>query len=581
VNRRIYINKRGILCAEINGITLHSTRNPQKEAETLISRGIPETATGIIVFGSGLLCHLAAIDRLRPELETICLEPDRNWTQLLNEHNLDPKKLCEDFIILRDDWEGKIREYFSRGFELFIPNPYRHLYPEITARLEAEANNYRNRRQVNKNTLKRFAHRWVGNLLVNFHFTDQSMGIGRFLRAYSGMPALLLAGGPSLSKILPSLAELRLRMIVVAVDTAYAACRRHHVEPDFVVAVDPQYWNTKHIERITTSSLKSEPAILISEPSTHPRTFRLLSNPAVFSQSLFPLGQYLESGFESRIPLGSGGSVATTAWDFIRVIGCSQAYVAGLDMGFPESQTHFKGSYFEQSMAYSGKRLKPAEQASAMYLHSGQLSYHPNYRDGKVLSDRRMDVYCSWFEHQLATRAELTTFTLYPDGRKIEGIRTASIQEVINAPQIRDQIDAISARIANIPVQVGDKLTLADSKHRKIQLLENYLHRLHDWCEEALLIITESKTPGIVEDSSEIQPTLEQLDAIDKKILSDENRQIVGFLINDVTESLSHQAEPKTMEEALERSATLYRELKSSADRHLELVKRHYNRFKF
>jgi hypothetical protein len=97
VNRRIYINKRGILCAEINGITLHSTRNPQKEAETLISRGIPETATGIIVFGSGLLCHLAAIDRLRPELETICLEPDRNWTQLLNEHNLDPKKALRRF----------------------------------------------------------------------------------------------------------------------------------------------------------------------------------------------------------------------------------------------------------------------------------------------------------------------------------------------------------------------------------------------------------------------------------------------------------------------------------------------------
>jgi hypothetical protein len=582
---RIFVNERGVLCASVDGITLHSTRDPEKESDSLIRRTLSGDLPGIIAFGSGLLYHLDGIRRAFPEADLICLEPDELWVSQLADRGMDPAARCDHFLLMTGSWEGRIREAFQKGYGMYVPQAYRRLYPEQIRALEEEHLRYRDRAQVNRNTLKRFGSRWVGNLLANFLFTDQGRGINRFIGALRGVPALLLAGGPSLTTVLPLLGELKKRMIIVAVDTAYASCRRAGTEPDFVLAVDPQYWNTKHIERPGPLPDGARPAILVSESSTHPRTFRLLDNPTVFSRSLFPLGEFLESGLEPRIPLGSGGSVATTAWDFLRICGCPRIYAAGLDMGFPGSETHFRGSYFEQTMAFSGTRLAPAEQASAMYLRSGSLSRQRNYAGGTVLSDRRMDIYCNWFEHQIETRRELNTYTLDPRGREIRGIAIAEAEELLAAAPIRDRLDGLlSDLITAAPIPENPRISTegtAGQAQEKLAQLDGFLRRLVDICDRARGLIDSTVSAPAQEREGRMRAILSQLDETDRQILSEENRRIAGFLINDVTEALSTQNVPSNLAEALERSDLLYRELSSSAVRHLELIDRHYNRFKF
>ncbi len=578
-------NERGILCASINGITLHSTRNPEREAASLIERGIQGDPPGVLVFGAGLGYHLEAIRRVDQKISIICIEPEAEWIDNAGSAGRDPRSYCDVLILCSEEnWEERAYDYLHQDFQLLSLAPYRQIYPEISASLQALHYRNENRRQVNRNTLKRFGTRWVSNLIQNHLLHPQERGINRFIAAFSGLPALILAGGPSLTDVLSNLETLRRKMIIVAVDTAYLPCLREGVEPDFVLAVDPQYWNTKHIE----ASARTTPdeadrlqkrAVLVSESSAHPRSFRLLENEAVFSQSLFPLGRFFEAGLEPRIPLGSGGSVATTAWDFLRISGCTSIYAAGLDMGFPRRQTHFKGSYFEESIAYSGHRLEPCEQVSALYLYSGSLKRSENYRGEPMLSDRRMDVYCNWFELQSKNNPQLSTWSLNGQSRKISGFELSDCSELLELPDIRPEIDRRIQERMDIPVIDGGGPGSAeeDGVHNRLFTLKAFLKRLSRVCGEARKAIEESEHDS--PDSA--SGLLAFLDETDKKILSEENRRIAGFLINDVTDSLATGKPAETLDEAIQRSDLLYQKLQESADSHMNLITRYENRFKF
>lgn len=578
----IWTNERGVLCAEIDGITLHSQRDPIKEARRVVQKLEADTDTaGFIVFGSGLGYYLQALSERFPESDIICLEPDAHWLNLAIDAEADPSRFCRQIMPMEQDWQPALSGYLRKNYQLLFLGAYRQLYPQQRHLLEQQISFHRDRTQVNTNTIKRFGRRWVGNLLMNRHIVTSSAGIASGLHAFAGVPALILAGGPSLEDILPRLADLRTRLLIIAVDTAYYRCRSAGAEPDFVVAVDPQYWNTKHIERPCLLPDDQQPAMLISEPSAHPRSFRLMANPRLLAKSLFPLGNYFEQGLNDRIPLGSGGSVATSAWDFARLLGSRKLYMAGLDMGFPQRKTHFKGSYFEQKMAFEGTRLKPAETASALYLYSGSLKYCPDFQGGTVASDRRMDVYCSWFEQQLNDRPEVHTKTLFPQGRNIDGMGVAALEEVSGLPQIREHINSVMSALRNHACKTM-QTTAIDHRGEQQELneLRSYLARTGEVCSQALNILDSLSNLATVSPEHRTQ-ALEALDGIDKKLLSEENRSIGGFLIHHVVNSLENEGEPKNLAQALERSQKLYQGLKESVDQHQDIIKAEEKRIKF
>jgi hypothetical protein len=223
------------------------------------------------------------------------------------------------------------------------------------------------KREVNINTLKRFASLWVRNLLSNLGRFITSPGILVGEKRFSDIPALVLAAGPSLDEVLPDLAALRERCLIVAVDTSYRFCRYQGVEPDFLVTVDPQYWNSRHLDWLPRAG-----TVLVSESSTHPRVFRSVGGreeDIYFVSSFFPLGTYIEQLIGKRGLIGAGGSVATTAWDLCRYLGCSSIYMAGLDLGFPGKRTHARGAFFEESMHGRSTRFYTSEQMNFDYLN--------------------------------------------------------------------------------------------------------------------------------------------------------------------------------------------------------------------
>ena len=579
---RIFRNEGGVLCAEINGVAIHSSRNPQREAEKLMPHIVDPAAKGFVVFGLGLAYHLEVLTKLFPRKKIICFEPDAGWHDLVVMEGIHITGSVAKFVFADSvGWRDALQAYFHEGYQLIAIESQRRAHPQIFEIVNSLYGLYSGRNTVNRNTLKRFGSRWVENLLINFLCLEEQQTINAMRAAFPAVPALLLAGGPSLQASLPLLTRLRQRMLIMAVDTTYLRCREAGVEPDFLIAVDPQYWNTKHFERASfglggqtdQTGQGVNRAILISESSAHPRTFRLLqTQPPCFSASLFPLGAYFEASLPPRDLLGAGGSVATTAWDFLRYIGAVDIYSAGLDMGFPNRETHFRGSYFEESIAMSGTALRPAETAAIHYLFSGRPVYREAYNGKKLLSDKRMDLYCSWFEDKIRQDDRVRSFVLSEWSRRIPGMELADQEQLLLLPKIRPEIDA---RLDAIRNDMSVQQSSGGDRHRPLreelmsafQSLQVSMQSMAEQCSAALSILSDYGSGN----DSHNPDLLRQLNEIDNRILSTKNRKIAGFLINDAMETLTDLPQPASLSEAMSRSAKLYRELLGGIRLHLTI----------
>ena len=205
------------------------------------------------------------------------------------------------------------------------------------------------------------------------------------------------------------------------------------IEPDFVVVVDPQYWNARHLDRCVSPT-----SILVSEAAVWPAVLRGDFAATIFCSSLYPLGRYVEEHVgDPKGILGAGGSVATSAWDFARILGCQPLFMAGLDLAFPGGRTHARASLFEQRALQVGSRLEPASSAGFQALRGGQPYLAPSNDGGMVLTDRRLSLYSWWFTKKMNVHVGLVTCNLSAGGLATPGMPAVAMDQVLDLPVMK------------------------------------------------------------------------------------------------------------------------------------------------
>jgi hypothetical protein len=402
-------------------------------------------------------------------------------------------------------------------------------------------------------------------------------GIARLEGLFAGLPALVLAGGPSLDLLLPHLAVLAERMLVIAVNTPLKRCREAGVEPDFTVVVDPQYWASRFMDwaplRGADGPTERAGGIIVAEPSTHPRVIRMHGAGVYFCSSLFPLGETLETAVGKKGRLGAGGSVATAAWDLARHLGASPIYTAGLDLGFPGMRTHCKGVFTEDLWLSSHGRLAPLEGTSFRYLREIGVFPVRSCSGGTTLTDRRMLIYKWWFENQLTLRPGTRTYALSPDGVAIEGMPLAEIGDVLSLPPIRAEIKTRKER-ERLSLAEGDSFEGARTALR--ETLGDLLHRLDELsilAEKGLQV--NAALDAAIQHGNAAAPLLGELDALDARILDMSARSIAGFLMQSLIQRIDGKGERKSSPgEVLADSEALYRGIMDSARWQRDLISR-------
>lgn len=561
------------------GRYLHSRRDPVREAARLAESQIDGAAGCYVIGGFGLGYLAEEVLKRTCEVSVLVYEPNvslfykaleaRDMTGFIGAVNLS--------FFLGTDAEAVIsvlNGFSAEAVRALLLRAYYEIEPEALKPLEAALAAYRSRQEINTNTLTRFGKRWIRNLAANLPVMAAASPLEPLRRSCTGLPAVVFAAGPSLDLINPYLREIKKRCITIAVDTSLRWFKETGEEPDFLVVVDPQYWNSRHLDR-----LEAPHSLLVSESSTYPAVFRRAYRDILFCSSLFPLGEYLEGYTEIEGKLGAGGSVSTSAWDLARFLGASEIFMAGLDLGFPEKQTHYRGSMFEERAHFLSRRTLTAEEMNLKYITEADPEYQEDNQGGEVLTDRRLLLYRWWFENQMKQHRDRKTFSLSPRGIALEGIPFKPVEELLSYPVARGEIDA---RLGTVPDTISggpisterrlqpDKKRPEGLKSGLIDLLEELkgLRKLaKQGAGESEKLLKAFRAGG---------PTaamVETLNEIDSRIASSVSKDIAGFLLRKLLDSIAGGGS-LGQEEDLRRSVRLYRELAASAQFHREVLSR-------
>jgi hypothetical protein len=435
------------------------------------------------------------------------------------------------------------------------------------------------RDEVNVATLRKFGRCWVRNLSHNMNTIRDLPGITRLARlaeltaADNPLPVFLAAAGPGLDTVASLLPEIRRRCIIVAVDTSLRFLLRNGTAPDFALVVDPQFWNSRHLDRCSSPHTR-----LIAESAAYPPVLRLPFKGVYLCGSQSPLGMFIEKRVDPKGSLGAGGSVATSAWDFSRSLGARQIWIAGLDLAFPGLKTNFRGAQFEEKALAESGRLNPAETWQFHALRDGSPFTAPAISGGQVLTDRRLSLYAAWFENRFRQFPDIRNYSpcsTEQDGNSglaIPGLEPVQAETILSLPERREEIDhRLEEAFSRIETAFFDPEESRQRSARYDQAVAELfsgLRQIQDACtkginiaEQALRESSGGKTP---------QKTLAALDEINRFITGSQVKEIAGFLVPREVLAEIGKAEPSATEAAalsafLRSSLRLYRSLAEAA----------------
>lgn len=445
-------SKNGMITASEGGVRLHSAYNPEREAAGAVCRDEVFEKSAVVFYGFGLGYHVIEFakqadargkEKALPRL--VLIEPDvkhffaamclLDWTPVFALEQLIIAVGCpSDSVLplLEDTSKVNVGETgVSDSYFFDIPSFTAHAaayFDEIRSLVK------RNQRknEINAATLKKFGKLWCRNSLKNMRQLEKCPGIAGLAGSASDLPFLILGAGPSLETILPYIKELQARTITLCVETALHTLLRAGLQPDFIFLTDPQFWAYRHI-----AGLAAPESLLITELSAYPSVFRFPCRKILLCGSQFPVGQYFEEKMALQPgDLGTGGSVASSAWNFAHFCGAREIYTAGMDFAFPNKQTHIKGSSAEQTYHTLSSRLSAPDRFTAASLYSANAAPGKDYNGDAVLTDSRMKIFSWWFEARLASCPESKTYTLCPQGLAVPGIQKAEISRLLSRPEI-------------------------------------------------------------------------------------------------------------------------------------------------
>jgi len=572
----------------VEGRWVHSKRDPEREAERLVEAGTDGEAPALVLgFGLGYTaCALAArfperpviVVEKRAELLKKALET-RDLSSFLSRPRV--------VFVLGGEIEGvtgalSLFESVPGVPPLVLQNrALTALDGEWYAGVEEKIKTWNDRTNVNSATTRRFGKRWLRNLSRNLNAVRDNPGISRLEGLFKGrdIPVFLAAAGPTLDESGPMLGEIHKRCVTVAVDTSLRFLSTRGIKGDFVVSVDPQYWNFRHLDRVAAPETR-----LVTESAVYPSLFRHPFGGIFLCGSFFPLGRFIEGTVDQKGVIGSGGSVATSAWDFSRLLGAGTVWIAGLDLAFPERRTHFRGALFEEKSHAESCRFATAETRNFRALRDGEPFRAKRRGGGTILTDKRLSLYAAWFENRFRQFPEVKNRCFSEDGLEIKGLEMGQAEEFLALPERREEIDRILAEAyATIGEEFGSegaKKSRAEKYKNALSSLLQGLETIRKTADDAAALAAGAlgrSRMGHLPDS-EREKTFNKLDEANRAIMKSAVKEIAGFIFPETRgwegEIAGKTGDPFTRH--LEFCSRFYRAMADSAAYNLELLSKQF-----
>lgn len=332
--------------------TMHSAYDPAREASRFADSCRLGESANLIVTGMGLGYHLIeAIKRAPHRSRIVVIEKDPELFLLALTCNDLAAVLTYPGITFNvgasphgltlgsDAMQFALNGYAIVSFKPLI-DPEVEYYHAVSKVLE----NLLHETRTDFNTQAALSKSFYSNIIDNLPFILDSIGVNSMKNRFPETPAVVVSAGPALDKNIFLLRNIQDHIVLIAVATALAPLLLNGIEPDFVVAIDPD----ESMLRAFDLEKPLQKSWLLFDPGVLPLIPEYFSSHRLVFDSNIYLSQWIAKHNEGRGSLGKTQSVAHTAVKFAQHLGCKPVILTGQDLAFNQYQLHCSGSFYHQ-----------------------------------------------------------------------------------------------------------------------------------------------------------------------------------------------------------------------------------------
>jgi hypothetical protein len=435
-------NMPSLIFQEEREIRLHSLFDPLKESKRAVDSFKTGRSSIILVSGLALGYHVSELAVHYPQHHIIVLELSKEVAHHAKKVHPQIEEQCS--IIHQMDELPQFFENFDittfRGIAHFIHKPSVTIDPDFYHELETSIKQYLNSKLSDTMTRFEFEQTWLNNIFTNSSHLTSAIPVSAFFQSFTSIPGIIVSAGPSLRKNISQLKDAKEKALIVAVDTALKPLLTAGIEPHFVITLDAQKHSLKHFSGANTCS-----TLLIADMVSYPpilRDFygrRVLSSTAKYytgsngetNREVTPGMKWFEEQGVNTGDLQSGGSVATTAFDFLLNTGCNPIIFMGQDLAYTGREIHCSGTHHNDSWLPITSRIKNLDTINQGVVRKRKIKYIPAWGGGTVIADFVFDLYRQWFEEGIA-KITPRVINASEGGGSIAGVEEVPLQRLLS-----------------------------------------------------------------------------------------------------------------------------------------------------
>jgi len=532
----------------VNGYLLHSKYDPNQEASRIVEKEF-EQGYVYILFGYGL-GYLAEVlnEKIEDGTKLIIIDPIYPLINVEGKigkstiiHEIEKKELEALIAGALRNLSRKVKVICSPNYDKILPNEMKKVL-EIIKEVQKML-------QVHENTIRVFSDNWQENYIQNLFNVSQDSSLEKLKKIYT-CPVVLASGGPSLTKQLPLLEEIKDQVIIIAAGSTINSLLANGIEPDYIVTIDGGLENYNHFKDIP--KIKSQ---LIYAITSHYKIQDEYQNKkyAFLASSNKVYGEHIKKVFSINLPLISGGgSVANFAYSIAAYITTGPIAIIGQDLAYTNDQSH----------AESNKRFKRVD---VDFMKSRGTIEIPGYYGDMVVTDYPFLSMKKAFEvlHQ-NMQHDSPIYNCTEGGAKIEGMDQLSFIDFCETYVYQQQVV-----IKEIIEENNYKKINASIFISKMNELTNIYNFLIKQLELALKLLNQNKSIGTFN-----KGILGELGKIDKNLDKKLKQVSLNYLTDPITLDILRNYEPKLNEGSIETYTRVYNQSNELYSRLLEAVKK-------
>ncbi len=329
----------------------------------------------------------------------------------------------------------------------------------------------------------------LDNTLANHRFLIENPGINQLFDKFKGVPAIIVATGPSLNKNINQLKGCEERALIISVDASLKPLLKHGITPHLVTSLERVPLVKKFFTRIPAERLRN--TFLVAIPLLTPDSLAAYKGEKIVALRAF--AHYYWLGIDKGI-LSIGPSSANMGFSIAEAMGCDPIVLVGQDLAYaPDGRTHAA----DNALGEKQEAILP-EKMDTLWVRG-------NYVD-RILTNRIWHMFLKSFEHSIATYAG-TCINATEGGAFIQGSKVMTLQEA-KGKYLRKRYDIVGNIRGNI-IPTSQEEIEESYRHLKrllkegIEELNQCIYECREW-ERKIEEYLQANFSGKIDDEAEL-----------------------------------------------------------------------------